>query len=189
MWCDLARRSPTRATFERALREDGLAGLRRIVLPLVGWSRDPALASRYIALGELPRGTLGRAYFDFIMRNDLGFPGEDRAVPEAGLWHDLTHVLAGYDTSDAEEVEVVCFIAGYQKADPFFWIFTIALQYHLAIKVSPYSPPRRGLFDPARAFAAYERGARVTLDLEAWDPWPHFARPLADVRADLGVTS
>lgn len=186
-WLDLARRSFAKDAFERALAEGGLRSLYEIVAPLVGLGDDPALAARYIALGEHDPGTLGRAYFDFLVRNELPFPGEHRAVPEAGVWHDLTHVLSGYETTDQEEILVVSFIAGYRREDPFFWIFTIALQYHLGIKVSPYSPARRGLFHPATAMAAYERGTHVVTDLERWEPWPHFARPLADVRRELGV--
>lgn len=185
-WLDLARRSFARDTFEQAL-EKGPGHLWKIVGPLIGMADDAALAQRYIALGELDHGTLGRSYFEFIVTHQLSFPGEHRAVPEAGLWHDITHVLAGYGTSDEEEVLVVSFIAGYRKEDAFFWLFTIVMQYHLGIAVSPYSPAKRGLFSPRTAAAAYARGARVKVDVEDWDPWPHFARPLADVRAELGV--
>lgn len=186
-WLDLARRSFARDVFEKALAGGGPSHLYKIVAPLVGLGVDGELAARYVGLGELPPGTLGRAYFDFLVRNELPFPGEHRAVPEAGVWHDVTHVLAGYETADEEEILVVSFIAGYRREDAFFWIFTIALQYHLGIKVSPYSPAKRGLFRPETAMAAYERGTHVVTDLERWDPWPHFARPLDEVRRELGV--
>ncbi|HMR72159.1 MAG TPA: hypothetical protein PKA84_18220, partial [Rubrivivax sp.] len=55
--------------------------------------------------------------------------------------------------------QVVSFIAGFSRQDPFFWLFTITLQFHLGIGVSPYSAPEKGLFDPVRVFAAFERGA------------------------------
>ena len=187
MWCDLARRSFARDVFVERLKEDGFIGLWQIVGPMVGMARDYELAQKYIALGEHRPGSFGRAYFDFILENDLGFPGEARAVPESGLWHDVTHVLAGYDTSPREEVLLVAFIAGYKKVDPFFWLFTIALQFHLGIRVSPYSPSDTGLFDAAPVLGALERGAASNTDLSAWDPWPHFARPLEEVRAELGV--
>lgn len=188
MWADLARRSFAKDVFVDALKRDGFGGLWRIVGPLVGRARDPDLARRYNDLGQLGEGTFGRAYWQFIIDNDLGFPGEPRAVPEHGLWHDATHVLAGYGTEPAEEVLVVSFIAGYKKDDPFFWLFTIALQFHLGIKVSPYSPPMKGLFDPELVLAALARGAATKIDLsQGWDPWPHFPRPIADVRAELGI--
>ncbi len=187
LWLDLARRSFARPIFEHTLKEKGVLGVWKIVGPMVGLAKDPELARKYIALGELPEGTLGHGYFRFIVDHDLGFPGEG-IVAEEGMWHDLTHVLAGYDTSPAGEVSVVSFIAGYVREDPFFWLFTIALQFHLGIQVSPYSAGERGFFDPELVLPALRRGMAVKRDLSrGWDPWPDMARPLADVRRDLGV--
>lgn len=187
LWLDLARRSFARPIFERTLKEKGPGGVWKIVGPMLGLAKDPALVDRFIALGQLREDTLGYAYFRFVVDHDLGFPGEG-IVAEEGMWHDLTHVLAGYDTSPHGEVSVVSFIAGYVREDPFFWLFTIALQFHLGIRVSPYSPGERGFFDPAVVLPAFERGLAVTRDLSRdWNPWPHMSRPLDDVRRDLGV--
>lgn len=187
LWLDLARRSFARPIFEQTLKDKGLRGVWKIVGPMLGLAKDPDLAGRYIALGHLPDGTFGKAYFRFIVDNDLGFPGEG-VVAEEGMWHDLTHVLAGYDTSPSGEVSVVSFIAGYAQEDPFFWLFTIALQFHLKIRVSPYSTGERGYFDPAIVLPALKRGMAVRRDISrAWDPWPELGRPLEDVRRELGV--
>lgn len=187
MWIDLARRSFARPVFERALRERGLGGLWEIAAPMVGLGKDPELARRFIALGELPEGTLGHAYFRFIVDNDLGFPGEGPVAAD-GVWHDLTHVLAGYGTDPRGEISVVSFVAGYRREDPFFWLFTITLQFHLGIKVSPYSPGEIGRVDPEDVLRALRRGMAVTRDLsDGWDYFPELARPLEDVRRDLGV--
>jgi ubiquinone biosynthesis protein Coq4 len=187
MWIDLARRSFARPVFEQAFKDHGLAGIWRIVGPMVGLAQDPRLARRYIETGELPQGTLGHAYFRFIVDNELGFPGEG-VVAESGVWHDLTHVLAGYGTDPKGEVQVVSFIAGYRREDPFFWLFTIALQFHLGIKVSPYSPGLRGHFDPDLVLGAFKRGSALVRDLSVgWDYWPDMRLPLADVRRKYGV--
>jgi len=187
MWLDLARRSFAKPIFEEAIEKRGLAGAWKIVAPMVGLGRDADLARRYNDLGRLPAGTLGRAYWDFIVSNDLGFPGEG-VVAEEGVWHDLSHVLGGYGTDPEGEVQVVSFIAGYRREDPFFWLFTIALQFHLGIKVSPYSPGLRGHFDPELVLKALERGMAMTRDLSVdWDYQADLVRPLADVRADYGV--
>lgn len=187
MWLDLARRSFAVPVFEKALRERGLGGVVRIVAPMVGLGKDPDLARRYNDLGRLDEGTLGRAYWRFVVDNALGFPGEG-VVAEEGVWHDVSHVLGGYGVDPDGEVEVVSFIAGYRREDPFFWLFTIALQFHLGIKVSPYSPPERGHFDPERVLRALARGAAMTQDISTgWDWWPAMARPLDDVRRELGV--
>ena len=116
--------------------------------------RDPALTERYVKLGELPEDTLGHAYFRFLVDHDLAFPGEPHSVAEAGIWHDVTHVLGGYGVSPEEEVLVVSFIAGFSREDPFFWLFTITLQFHFAVQVSPYAKPKEGLVQPAKVLAA-----------------------------------
>jgi tellurite resistance protein len=187
LWLDLARRSFARPIFEETLKSKGLRGVWKIVGPMLGLAKDPDMARRYCDLGKLPEGTLGYRYFRFIVDNELGFPGEG-IVAEDGMWHDLTHVLAGYGTDPLGEVAVVSFIAGYRRDDPFFWLFTIALQFHLGIKVSPYSPGERGYFDPDVVLRALTRGLAVRRDLSReWDPWPDMARPLEDVRRELGV--
>lgn len=187
MWIDLARRSFAKPIFEDALAKRGLAGVWKIVGPMIGLAKDPDLARRYADLGRLDEGTLGRAYFRFIVDNDLGFPGEG-IVAEEGVWHDVSHVLSGYDTTPEGEVDVVSFIAGYRREDPFFWIFTIALQFHLGVRVSPYSPRGVWHFDPERVAAAMKRGMAMTCDISrGWDHWAHVERPLADVRRELGV--
>jgi tellurite resistance protein len=189
MWLDLARRSFAREVFEKALRREGWRGIWKIVGPMIGRATDWELAARYSALGELPHETLGYAYFRYIVDNGFGFPGEPNAVPESGLWHDIAHVLGGYGTTPREELQVVSFIAGFSRQDPFFWLFTITLQFHLGIQVSPYAAPERGLFDPEETVRALERGAAVSVDLSlgTWDPWPHFPRPLEEVRRELNV--
>lgn len=187
MWLDLARRSFARPIFEKALGERGLGGLWSIVAPMVGLGKNPVLARRYLDLGTLPEDTLGYAYFRFVVDNELGFPGEG-VVAEEGVWHDLSHVLGGYGIDPTGEVSVVSFIAGYRREDPFFWLFTIALQFHLGIKVSPYSPAMRGHFDPDHVMAALRRGLAMTRDLsDGWDYWADLPRPLAEVRARYGV--
>lgn len=187
MWLDLARRSFARPIFEEALRKKGLAGVYEIVAPMVGLGKNPDLARRYNDLGKLPEGTLGRAYWRFIVDNELGFPGEG-VVAEEGVWHDLSHVLGGYGVDPEGEVDVVSFIAGYRREDPFFWVFTIALQFHLGIKVSPYSPGLVGRFDPERVLAALRRGMAMNRDLSVdWDWWEDLPLPLEEVRARYGV--
>lgn len=189
MWLDLARRSWARDVFVEALKAKGPAGVWKIVGPMIGRAVDPALARRYIALGELPEDTLGHAYFRFVFDHELPFPGEPHGVAESGVWHDCAHVLGGYGITPEEEIRVVSFIAGFSRRDPFFWLFTITLQFHLGIAVSPYSAPREGLFDPPSILAAFERGAAMTVDLGApdFDPWDWFPRPLEEVRRALNV--
>lgn len=189
MWVDLARKSFARPVFMEALREEGLGGIYKMVGPWVGLAQNPELAQRFIACGAYESDTFGRAYYDFLTRHGLAFPGEKGAVPERGVWHDLSHVLSGYGVTPEGEVSVVSFIAGYRREDPFFWLFTIALQFHMGLKVSPYSPGGRGHFDPARVGRALRRGMAMNTDLSlsSWDFWELMPMKLREVRARLGV--
>ncbi|MFO0563298.1 MAG: hypothetical protein U0269_35070 [Polyangiales bacterium] len=189
LWLGLAWRSYGQEEFIKALRDEGPRGLWKIVGPMIGAATDYTLARRFISYGELDEGTLGRAYYDFIRSHRFPFPGEPGGVPERGVWHDLTHVLAGYDTDPDGEVQVVSFIAGYRREDPFFWLFTIALQFHLGLRVSPYSPGgEKGHFRPELVERAWERGRKVKVDLsEGWSWEPHMTRPIALVREELGI--
>ncbi len=187
MWIDLARRSFAKPIFEGALRDRGLGGVWRIVGPMIGLGKDPDLVRRYNDLGRLREGTLGRAYWQFVVGNELGFPGEG-IVAEEGVWHDLSHVLGGYGVEPEGEVQVVSFIAGYRREDPFFWLFTIALQFHLGVRVSPYSPPGRGYFDPERVIGALRRGMAMNRDLSVgWDHWSDLPLSVDTVRRKYGV--
>lgn len=185
---DLTRRGYAREEFTRTAREEGLAGLYRTFGPLAHLATDPDLARRYNDLGTLPEGTLGRAYWRFIVDSGLGFPGEPGAVAARGLWHDLSHVLGGYTTAPEGELGVVAFIAGYRREDPFFWLFSIALQFHVGVKLSPFSPGMTGQLDPRAFVRHHRRGSLLTRDLSApWDVWADFPRPLDEVRRELNV--
>ncbi|MCU0698386.1 MAG: TerB family tellurite resistance protein [Myxococcaceae bacterium] len=188
MWLDLTRKGYAKEEFLLAAKEEGLRGLWKTFGPILGLSSDGALADRFIEAGRLPEGTLGRAYFDFLTRHGLPFPGEPRAVAERGLWHDLTHVLGEYDTSPVDEALVVSFIAGYRREDPFFWLFTIALQFQVGLRISPFSPGVPGQIDPRAFVLHHQRGAAVRVDLSRdWNFRADWERPLAEVRRALGV--
>lgn len=187
MWLDLARRSPVRRIFEDHYTREGLRGVWKIVGTFMGGARDPALAARYRATEACAAGTLGRHYWEFMTRYGFPFPGEAFSVPESGVWHDMAHVLSGYDASPQEEVYVVSFVAGFSKEDPFFWLFTIALQYQLGLRVSPYSMADTGLMKPKETLEALRRGAAMNVDLVSWDYWPHLDTPLRRVQEMLNI--
>src|SRR5205809_8016447 len=69
-------------------------------LPYSGTGSDVDLARRYQALGELPPGSFGRAFWAHYRRNGYAFPGEKNGLSEKfATPHDSTHALSGYDTS------------------------------------------------------------------------------------------
>lgn len=72
---------------------------------------DPALASRWAALGDLPAGTLGRSVWEMYRARGFVFPGLPGSAPPLLAQHDWVHVLADYGTTVESELEVFAFIA------------------------------------------------------------------------------
>lgn len=185
---DFARKGYAKDELIQTAKDEGLRGLYRTFGPLIGLANDATLAKKYNDLGTLGEGTLGRAYWRFIVDNNLSFPGEPHGVPERGTWHDMSHVLGGYPVTPAGEALVVAFIAGYRKHDPFFWLFGVALQFQVGLKISPFAAGARDQVDPHLFVRHHTRGAQMTRDISVgWDPYPEMTRPIADVRRELNV--
>jgi hypothetical protein len=72
---------------------------------------DPELAARWQALGELPRGTLGRAVWDMYRARGFVVPGLPGSAPPLLAQHDWVHVLGDYGTTVESELEVFALIA------------------------------------------------------------------------------
>ena len=186
----LVRRSPdARRLFARTWAEDGLPGLWRALLFILGRHTDPALAARFRALAQLPEGTLGHQFFAHLTARGLAFPGEPGGLPERMIHHDLMHVANGYGTEPAGECELAGFYAGSCPGDAFTFIVIVLATFHLGLAVSPaIITPARGAFDPARVLAAFLRGRRLRVDVMGpWDYWAVMPLPLAEARARLGI--
>jgi len=187
---DIGRRFWAREKITEMTKQKGLGWLAKTLAAMAGLAEDRATAARYRALGDAPAGSLGRAYFDFVTGNHFAFPGEKGGTPEAVVFHDLTHVLSGYGTDPAGEMQVLAFHAGCRREehDPFsFLLFGIA-EFHLGISMTPIATGSRGMFDPPRVFRALQRGQACTIDpTMGWDPWPVMDRPLAELRAEYRI--
>lgn len=185
---DLTRKGYARVELERTAREEGIAGIYKTFGPLLGLGKDADLARKYIAFGEKPEGTVGRGYFDLITKNDLSFPGEAGGLAERGLWHDMLHVIGGYGVDPVGEAEVVAFMAGFRKEDPFFWLFTVALQFQVGLVISPFAPGVPDVIDPRRFVLHNKRGSLVNADLSTeWRFHDEWGLPLSEVRARYNV--
>jgi hypothetical protein len=191
---DFLRRSHLRDVFADQYRHHGgIRGLAAGVLGIRGLHEDPAIASRYVALGELAPDTFGHAYFEHCRSRGFAFPGEPGGFPEAGVYHDLTHVLSGYGTTPAEELMVGGFTAGYRHVNPFYVILLPALTFGSGVNVTPADQPHvtAVLAAPGvatRVIEAVERGGRVNVDLsQNWDFWPLLPLPLAEARRRLDI--
>lgn len=184
----LASRSPdARRLLARTWQEEGMRGIVRALAFVLGLHRDPRLAARFRALGELPEGSFGRAVVDHFRAKGLPFPGEKNGVPERMIHHDLMHVLNGYDTDAAGECELAAFYAAFADGDSFTFVVTALATFHLGLRVSPaIVQPARGAFEPERALAAFLRGRSLGVDvMGAWNYWDLMPLPVADVKERL----
>ena len=159
-----------------------------------GVMEDKALAARYRAWEKLPAGTLGHSLVDFYEKNGFSLPGERGGFPEAGLYHDFSHVLGGYGTEPEGEVQVASFTAGYKRERPFYLVLFAVLIFSTGVNMRPTADDfttvgvlgKPGMAE--RMFAAMERGAQVNTDLsDKWDYWPYVEMPLDEVRKRLNV--
>lgn len=170
-----------------AWRDEGWAGAKKFIDAMRG-AEDPALARRYNRLGLLPAGTFGRALWEHWVSRDFAFPGQKYSIPEAGMFHDLGHVLSGYDTDPDGELQQAAFQAGFVRNDGFVFIFFAISQFHLGLKITPVADAEIGKLDVDKLMVALGRGAACKVDIsDHWDFWPHMPRPLEEVRAELEI--
>jgi uncharacterized tellurite resistance protein B-like protein len=169
-----------------AYEQEGLAGLRSLVAPFLG-TEDLDVAYRYRELGLLPEGSLGRVYWEHCVRRRFAFPGEKGGILERLMFHDVGHVLAGYDTDAEGEIQQGAFQAGFLREDGFAFLLFVIVQFHLGLRLTPAAEAQKGLFDVPKVLRALERGAACRADLSRWSFFEHAHRPLAEVRAELGI--
>jgi len=190
MKLDVLRRSYLgQRVVKEAWEAGGFKGVWKALGPRFGMATDPELAWKYKQLGLLPEGTLGRTYWEHCTKRKFSMPGEPHGF-EWQVVHDMGHVLGDHDTDPHGEIEQAAFEAGYMRRDPFFLIFSVTMMFHLGVSVAPdgdYFGLYKGSFDAKRAARAYERGLATKVDITEWDFWPHVARPIAEVRAELGI--
>ena len=140
-----------------------------------------------------PRGLSGAISTIIIARTGFSFPGEKLGFPEAGVYHDFSHVLAGYGTAPEDEILVGAFQGGYMQVTPYFMMLFVMLSFGAGLNVTPVPQPqvnsvlaRDGLADAF--FEALERGAKVKVDLsQRWNHWAWVEKPLDQARQELGI--
>lgn len=185
---DLVRRFWLRPKIEEIWNEEGLTGLYKFVRGMMGRYENKELAARYQALEHYPVGSLGQSYWEYCRKNGFALPGEKGGAPEQILFHDCAHVLSGYGTAPEEEVQVACFSAGFQRREPWLFVFFVLLQFHVGIRMTPITTARTGFFDPEKAMIAIRRGASMNIDLNnGWDYWPVMAEQVEELRRRYNI--
>lgn len=167
---------------------DGFPGFFKTAMQALGVApEDHALAERYQALGALPADSFGHAFFTHYRKNGFPLPGEKRGA-SAIVFHDVGHVLSGYDVDPEGEIQQAAFQAGFRRSDGFLFLLFGVLQFHLGLRITPVAKGQRGLFDVKRVLRAAERGAACKVDFGAgFDLFEHASKPLDELRRELGV--
>ncbi len=157
-------------------------------------AEDLETAARFHALEKLPKDTLGNHFYHHCMDASLPFSGEKGGFPPGALYHDFTHVLAGYDTSPEGEMKAAAFQAGFTQHDADFFTALFAVVIHTAgINMTPLPMPvllgRIGQSHLALdVLRALQRGAAMKVDLgDRWDFWEYVELPIEVARERLGV--
>ena len=175
-----------------------------LLLPYQGSQTNPALATRYEALGQLPDETFGKTFWNLYKKNEYAFPGDDHALNEAfSTPHDAAHILSGYDTTPHGEILVSTFTAGMHPNRPMAGhILPAIFSWHLGVEFNPVAKSMTGQLDPERFWEAWVRGSELTVDTFApdWQIWDiaeesvdtvrrryHVPPPATDVNQPFGV--
>jgi hypothetical protein len=191
---DFLRRSQIAGIMKNQLAQKGPLGLVKGVLTMRGLMEDPALAARYRAWQQLPPDTLGHRLIAFYAKNGFSLPGERKGFPEAGLYHDLCHVLGDYGTDPEGEVQVAGFSAGFMRTRPIYVVLFAVLIFSAGVNVRPSNEDfttigvlgKPGMAE--RMLAAIERGSQVNQDLsDKWDYWAYVELPIDEVRRRLNI--
>jgi ubiquinone biosynthesis protein COQ4 len=142
-------------------------------------------------LRQLPAGTLGHAYVQFLDRNgivpesipDVAGAGDiDYVLAHFYETHDLWHVLTGFDADPAGELGVQAFLLAQFRA--FLPLFVISA---VLVNTALYAYD-----DKARRLDAIARGwtlGRAARSIVGVDWRAHLEAPLADVQRQFGLAS
>ena len=179
----LLRRFVARDRAEFTLHEHGLGRLLKTARTQLRGGVDAELAREHQALGELPEGTLGRGYHDFMRRAGFPLPGEEGSSPDIIAFHDCVHVLSGYGTVPEEEILIASFHAGMRDHDFMGLLLFAITQFHLGVAITPSAEGEVGCLDPEAMLRAFVRGTRVSQDLNTtWDHTADWSTPVAELR-------
>lgn len=182
-----------RRTFHELNRDGVVQGYARFILPMLGLGIDHAHQRRYLTLAEAPAGSLGAALHRYYQDNGFPFPGSRRGLPYAYIaLHDVHHVVGGYATDPAGELQVVGFSMGLFPDHALLIGLPALLQFQMGIAdplAASVAPRLQDQLDAPGFATALQRGAAACgaiRDLH-WDFWPWTARPLEAVRRELNL--
>jgi len=154
---------------------------------------EPELVARLLTMGDLPNGTLGRAFIDMYERNSIPLPGVQGA--KMNHWfvaHDMTHVIAGVDTTSAGEIALSAFQMAMNDNEVNRGALLASLVVHEAgFAQSEKVRAESAILDTPGAAELLgqeiARGSACLADFSLIDHLVIAHRPLEEIRAEFGV--
>jgi len=140
-------------------------------------------------LRRCPDGSVGAELLRFYRHTGYDIPGTPGLPPLSVLGnHDLHHILAGYSTSNMDEVNVAMYTASNSTDGGMYYLAVVLMQWHHNVKLSPFEPSHCVL-DPTQLAEAAWRGASTGFDVSgrAWDWKSILPENLTEVRAELDI--
>jgi hypothetical protein len=178
--------------YKLELKRQGLRWFLKGLVNYFGLIEDKKLAARYHQLELFPEETLGYQFWKFYQVNNYPFPGEKGSAHENTCFHDVTHILAGFDTSPEGEIQTVAMTVGYkykQDKNPLSSIFFILLQQHIGLQIGLLSQAKKGILNspemPDKFVKAFQQGTAMKVDLSCnWNHWAAFNQPIEELRKE-----
>jgi hypothetical protein len=136
---------------------------------------------------QLPAGTVGAELVRYYRDHGWAYPGTDHHQPLPLATHDVQHVLGGYPTTRAGELDVGAFTAG-AAARPLDAVLRFLTWAQAGMDGSTEAGAETGFGSEAFG-VAFERGGRTTGAFVAtgWDPWKIVDRDLDALRAEYQI--
>ena len=153
---------------------------------------DACVASRYATLDSYAEGTLGHTFFHWYRDRGWALPGEHKSTSELLVNHDCCHILGGFNTDCAGEMNVAAFQAGlFTDGFGFESLLEVILDFHLGKAFSTSNsiiPPQTGQFIPDAAMAGYEKGLACSINLiQDLDFWAIADQPVVELRMKYNI--
>ena len=142
----LMRRFPPTERLRAAWRRGDLGQRWRLIKATLKIP-DAATTARYLALEDMPEGTLGRRFLEHCRRHGFALPGERRALAEPLVFHDMGHALIGADTDVPGETVMAGFEAGCMGEGGFTMLEFTLLLFNLGARLPTDAKPEVGKVD------------------------------------------
>ena len=149
---------------------------------------DKKVTEKYLPLADYDEGTLGRTFFDFYRARGFSLPGEKHSLGEEVVSHDCCHILSGFNTDGAGEINVAGFEAGMKKDQyGYEMIMEVILDFQLGIDFGVGLVgyvPKTGELDPDNLMLGIHRGLDCNVDIMGpdWDFWAVADQPVVALR-------